>query len=123
MKKIDIQEKIKELYTGGQAYSSAGGVADAIIKPIIQLLEDNQDEIVELDFGQCNLMNRLVLDSLTSIVVNFDENKKKRTRILNCPMMNYGTEVDGIVKDLLFYQSAQRALIQDDLVQNMFVIK
>lgn len=123
MKKIDIQEKIDELYTGVQAYSSAGGVAEAIIKPIVQFLENNPDEIVELDFAQCNLKNMFVLDSLTCIVVNFDDNKKQRTRILNCPMNDFGTEVDSKVNNLLLYQSAQRALIQDDLVQNMFVIK
>lgn len=123
MNKIDIQEKIDELYTGVQAYSSAGGVAEAIIKPIVQFLENNPNEIVELDFDKCNLKNKLVLDSLTRIVVNFDDNKKQRTRILNCPMNDFGTEVDSKVNNLLLYQSAQRALIHDNLVQNMFVIK
>lgn len=123
MNKIDIQEKIDELYTGVQAYSSAGGVAEAIIKPIVQFLENNPNEIVELDFDKCNLKNKLVLDSLTCIVVNFDDNKKNRTRILNCPINDFGTEVDSKVNNLLLYQSAQRALIHDNLVQNMFVIK
>lgn len=120
--RFEIQKKINEVYQS-QQYNSALGHAYYICEPILKYLNEHQNEEVELDFEGTNLRNPFVINSLCYIVNYWDEDKKKRTHILNCKQCDFGTEVDSLVDYYKLYKDAQSIIIRDALAQNMFELK
>ena len=111
-----IKQMIDNALVNGQ-YSSLG-YAHTICSPIIKHLDASSDNTVILDYENIWPNSPFVIDSITSIV-NFDNDKLKRIKVINLDLEKWQTAVNNLIGNNALYLLALRKL-NNPYVQQIF---
>lgn len=111
-----ISKMINDAHVSGQ-YSSLG-FAHTICAPIIKYLDESKDNIAILDYSNTLPDSPFVVDSVVNII-NFDDDKLKRIKILNLDLDKWQTAVIDIINNQSLYSLALSKL-DNPKIQQLF---
>ncbi len=115
-KTFDINKMINDAHVNGQ-FSSLG-FAHTICAPIIKYLDESEDNIAILDYSNTLPSSPFVVDSVVNII-NFDDDKLKRIKILNLDLDKWQTAVIDLIKNRSLYSLALSKL-NNPKIQQLF---
>ena len=113
---FEINKMIRGANVNGQ-YSSLG-FAHTICTPIIEHLNESEENTAILDYSNTLPSSAFVVDSVANII-NFDDDKLKRINIQNLDLDKWQTAVNDLIKYQSLYLSALRKLNNPN-VQQLF---